>query len=481
MSTADLTPPAFGALLEPSRIVDAALAAFRGAEGLVVVTAHSRANVRWANSTVTTSGLSTGLDFYVVAIEAGAAATVFGSAFDAGSTAQVAAVVHAAQRAARVAAQRGPARDASPLAAPTPGDVSGPPFGDPPPRTSFAVFDRLLPTLAAAFERARHEERILYGFARHELSTVYLGTTRGLLRRWTQPTGSFELHAKSSDGQRTSWTGLSTPDFSDVDALALDASLAERLGWARRRIALPPGRYPTVLPPSSVADFLIYYAWSAGARPAFEGRSAFSGGSGLGGTRLGERLTRLPLNLRSHPAEPGLECVPFAHTAHSTDERSVFDGGCATEPTRLLEQGRIAGLFHTRASARQYAQPYTPAGDNLILDGGTPSLDAAALVAKVRRGLLLTSCWYLREVDPMSLLLTGLTRDGVYLIEDGEIVGEVNNFRFNVSPLDLLRHAEAAGATERCLSREWSDFFTRAAMPPLLAAEFHMSSVSEAL
>ena len=100
------------------------------------------------------------------------------------------------------------------------------------------------------------------------------------------------------------------------------------------------------------------------------------------------------------------------------------------------------------------------------------------VAATTGRGLLLTCLWYIREVDPATLLLTGLTRDGVYLVEDGEVVGEVNNFRFNESPVDLLSRASEAGRTEKTLPREWGDYFTRAAMPALRIPDFNMSSVS---
>ena len=115
-----------------------------------------------------------------------------------------------------------------------------------------------------------------------------------------------------------------------------------------------------------------------------------------------------------------------------------------------------------------------------MLTGGDDGRGTDDLVAGVRRGLLLTSQWYIREVDPMTLLLTGLTRDGVFLVENGEIVGAVNNFRFNMSPLDVLRQAADVGASEQTLSREWSDWFTRTVVPPMLVDGFHMSSVSQA-
>jgi predicted Zn-dependent protease len=112
------------------------------------------------------------------------------------------------------------------------------------------------------------------------------------------------------------------------------------------------------------------------------------------------------------------------------------------------------------------------------MTGGTDS--RADMIAATERGLLLTTLWYIRVVDPGVLLLTGLTRDGVYLIEDGQVTGAVNNFRFNESPLDLLRRVSQAGVSEVTLPREWGDWATRAAMPSLRIPDFHMSSVSQA-
>ena len=118
------------------------------------------------------------------------------------------------------------------------------------------------------------------------------------------------------------------------------------------------------------------------------------------------------------------------------------------------------------------------AADNLLMTGGQDSLQD--MIAGTERGLLLTTLWYMREVDPAVLLLTGLTRDGVYLVEDGEVTAAVNNFRFNESPLDLLRRATQAGVSELTLPREWGDWATRAQMPSLRIPDFHMSSVSQA-
>lgn len=379
-------------------------------------------------------------------------------------------LVRAAEAAARAA---GPAEDAQPLVT----DVSASPdFTDAPAETSSAVFADFAPALGEAFARARAGGRELYGFANHELTSTYLGTSTGLRLRHDQPNGTLELNAKSPDRSRSAWAGRSTRDFKDVDPAALDAELATRLGWAERRIELPAGRYETLLPPTAVADLLIYQLWSSTARDAVEGRTVFSKPGG--GTRLGETLSPLPLTLRSDPNEPGLESAPFVIAHSSGDDSSVFDNGLPIAPTDWVRDGKLERLITTRHTAELTRLPVAPGAGNLILDGGGErSLEE--MVASTERGLLLTCLWYIREVDPATLLLTGLTRDGVYLVENGEVVGEVNNFRFNESPVDLLSRASEAGRTEKTLPREWSDWFTRAAMPALRIPDFNMSSVSK--
>jgi predicted Zn-dependent protease len=216
--------------------------------------------------------------------------------------------------------------------------------------------------------------------------------------------------------------------------------------------------------------------WSSGARDAAEGRTVFSKPGG--GTRIGEKISPLALTLRSDPGEPGLESAPFVVAHASGGDSSVFDNGLQAGPVDWIADGTLRQLITTRHTAGLTGVPLAPAPDNLVLDGGgTRTLDE--MVAATERGLLLTCLWYIREVDPATLLLTGLTRDGVYLVEGGEVTGVVNNFRFNESPVDLLGRATEAGRTERTLPREWADWFTRAATPALRVPDFNMSSVSQ--
>jgi predicted Zn-dependent protease len=472
--------------------VEQALAAARSDDCVVIAEETSAANLRWARNTLTTNGVSDSRRLTVIAISRGAGGTRAGVVSRAGAGAtQIREIVAEAEEAA---AQSPPAEDAQalpdPAAAafgldndPAPaaaafGPNNGPGWDDPPARTEIAVLRGFAGALGEAFGAAASGARQLYGYAEHSTTSLLLGTSSGLRLRHDQPAGKVELNAKSADRARSAWAGTATRDFADVDVAGLEAGLARRLAWAQRRVELPAGRYETLLPPTAAADLLIYLYWSAGAKDAVDGRTVFSRPGG--GTRVGDRLARLPVTLRSDPGADGLQCPPFVIAYASNSRSSVFDNGLPLRPTDWIRDGELAALVQTRYSAGLSGLGVTPAIGNLILDapGAAGSLDD--LIAGTGRGLLLTSLWYIREVDPQTLLLTGLTRDGVYLVEHGEITGAVNNFRFNESPVTMLDRVTEAGATVPALPREWSDYFTRCAMPPLRVDGFNMSSVSQA-
>jgi predicted Zn-dependent protease len=446
-----------------SEVVERALALSR-ADGCVVLVEESRsANLRWANNTLTTNGAMRGRSVSVVSVVGESvgvrSATVVDSLED---------LVRASEQAARDAA---PAEDYGPLVE----GAAAQDFSDPAAETSPTVFSSFAPDLGAAFGAARSDGITLYGYASHDVTTSWLGSSSGLRLRHAQPTGYVELTGKSSGG--STWTGQHTRDWSDVSVPLLDGELRRRLGWGARTVALPPGRYETLLPPSCVADLMAYAYWTASGRSAAEGRTVFA--SPGGGTRVGEQLGPAGLRLWSDPYDPGLATQPFVTTTSSSAMTSVFDNGLPLGPTDWLADGALASLVQTRASARSTGSAVTPYVHNLAMDGGgTATTDE--LVASTGRGLLLTCLWYMREVDPETLLLTGLTRDGVYLVENGEVVGAVNNFRWNESPIGLLGRIREIGRTEATLPREWSDDFTWCRMPTLRIPDFNMSSVSQA-
>jgi predicted Zn-dependent protease len=455
-------------------LVELALSASTSDDCIVVADHRTSANLRWANNTLTTNGVMRGIDVTAVSFARKSGGVCVGTVSGSATTReQVEALVAAADAAARLAS---PAPDAHDLVA-DPADAS---WYDAPGETDIHIFDAFAPALGEAFGRARGAGRILYGFVDHHVTTTYVGSSTGLRLRHVQPTGHYACTGKTTDLTSSAWVGGATRDFVGVDALALEATLAERLGWGSRRIDLPAGRYDTILPPAAVADLMIYAYWSAGARDAHDGQSVYSRRGG--GTRIGETIARPEVTLYSDPAYGGLECAPHAVVEASGSDESVFDNGLPLGRTDWIDHGRLAALRQSRETADLTGQPVTPAIDNLVLevDGATGHLDD--VVAGTERGLLLTCLWYIRSVDPQTLLLTGITRDGVYLVENGEITGAVNNFRFNESPVDLLRRYTQASATGPAFSREWGDdFFSRTAMPALRVPDFNMSSVSQAM
>jgi predicted Zn-dependent protease len=451
------------------RVVDIALdaaARLGGAEETIVLVGDRVAtSLRWANNSMTTNGVSTARNTTVISIvrqgDTARVGTLTSAEVDPSAIEELVAASQAA------AASAPEARDAAPLLTgnTAPADWDAPIRG-----TGPEVFSDLTDPLARGFRGADQ----LYGFAQHALETTFLATSSGVRRRSTQPTGSVEINAKR-DGA-SAWVGVGTPDFAGVPTDSLLEQLSMRLDWAKRRVELPAGRYETILPPSAVADMMIYLVWSMRGRGAQEGRTALSAPDG--GTRVGEKLTDLPLTLYSDPTASGLPCTPFVATSSSSETLSIFDNGLNIGRVDWIRDGVINALAYSRAAAEEFSAPVAVAADNILMTGDSTEL--ADMIAATERGLLLTTLWYMREVDPTTLLLTGLTRDGVYLVEDGEVTAAVNNFRFNESPLDLLRRASQAGVSEPTLPREWGDWVTRAAMPSLRIPDFHMSSVSQA-
>lgn len=455
--------------------VEAALATSSARDCTVIVTESHEVNLRWAANALTTNGTMVRREATVVStadVEGGvSAASVSGPLAGAEDLTALVAQADAAAAGAPADEEARP-----PVEAVVDGSFTDPaePIGP----EDLAGFAR---DLGEAFTRAEDEGHLLFGFAEYRRSTVWLASGAGLRRRAVEPMGRVELNAKMPDLVNSAWVGQSTNDFTDVDVAALHADLRTRLGWGERRVDLPPGDYETILPPGAVVDLLIYAGWTMSARDAEEGRNVFAGAE-RGSTRVGERLATLPVTMSGDPGEASLPVAPFAVVPSSMPGMtSVFDNGEPLQRVDWIRDGVLTDLIRTRAGMTRAGLegPLRFPVDNLVVDaGGSATLEE--MVAGTERGLLLTCLWYIREVDPQTLLLTGLTRDGVYLIEDGQVTAAVNNFRFNESPISLLGRATEAGAAQRVLCREWNDWFTKSIAPPLRIPDFTMSTVSQA-
>ncbi|ONI76333.1 hypothetical protein ALI144C_37390 [Actinosynnema sp. ALI-1.44] len=423
-------------------VVADALAASSGS-CVVIADDIATLNVRWARDRVTTNGSVRSRRVTVAAIAGSSVGVVSHS----GAIADPGDLVRAAERIAR---RVPPAEDAAPLVVSASSDWDAPPA-----ETSLRVLDALLPELAEAFTAPSGQ---LSGYAEHSVRSTYVGSTAGTRLRDVRQAGLVDLVAHA-DGT-SSWAGARATD----SLPDLVSQVHRGLGWARRRTSLPEDDYEVLLAPSCVADLMLRLYGAAGMRAALDGYSPLA---------LGDRLSSIPLTLRSDPAIPGLSCSPFVVARSSGETLSVFDTGLPLAPTEWMSDGVLRALVQTRHTARTSGHPVTPEIGNLVLSGpGNRSL--SEMIAATRRGIVITSLWYLREVDPRRLLLTGTTRDGVYLVEDGEVVAAVDDFRLNESPVELLGRITEVGQTEPALPREWGDVEVLTAMPPLRVSNIHL-------
>ena len=457
-------------MISAQDLVEKILARSTTDDCIVVVKDSTQANLRWASSTLTTNGVIQERSVTVIAFVA-----VGGSMASGGVTrtnideGDIDSILGEAKAAALAA---GEAEDFAPLAK----DVSFGNWSAPHIPTGPEVFSTFAPDLGEMMHRSKSDAIELFGYAEHTHETLWVGSKGGMRLRHDSPIGRVEMTGKSHQRSRSTWNGVETHDFKDVSVATIDAAIRQRLAWQAKKIDLPAGRYDTIFPSGSIADIYVYMMWVSGGRDAFEGQSVFSKNGG--GTRVGEKLSNVGFQLFSDPAHPRLGGSPFVSAAVSDPFSSVFDNGEKKSRVDWFKDGVLQSLVQTRASAKLTSLPYTPMGDNLIMsvDGGSGNLED--LIKKVDHGLLLTTLWYIRMVDPNTLLLTGLTRDGVYYVKDGEVQGSTNNFRWNDSPVSALSRLSHAGATEWTQPREWAGDVTNMSVPPMVIKDFNMSTVS---
>jgi predicted Zn-dependent protease len=456
----------------PQELIERAISLSTADGCAVIVRDVSRADLRWARTTLTTNGESTALDITVIAFSRSATGTATASIGRAApDLADLSALVREAEAAAREAQD---ADDAFPLVT---GDGIDPTWNEPAEPTSGAIFGALAQRLGEAFAGNTAIEH--FGYAEHVSTTTWLGTSTGIRRRFVQPEGRLEMTGKSDGRTRSSWWGAATTDFTDVNPADGAAYLAKSLGWQARRVEIAPGRHDAILTSSAVGDLMVDLWWSAAGRDATEGRSVFSRPGG--GTRIGDRIGISGISLSSNPDEPGMPSADFMATGTTSSFASVFDNGMALPRVDWIADGILRNLITTRQFADESGLALAAPADvvRMQVDSGFGSLED--LVARTSRGLLVTCLWYNRLVDPQTLLLTGLTRDGVYEVRDGEIVGAAGNFRFNDSPVSILQRITDSTTTSRTMPREFGDYANRVAMPALAVSDFHFSTASEAL
>ena len=456
--------------LTTSQAVEVALELLGPDGGVAIGEVSASTNLRWANSQLTTNG-----SMQETSLSVAAFVPVDGGLGCGISSAQVRTRediqnLIAAGRTSAIAG--GASEDAEAL-------IEGPTsdnFHDTPVGADSSGVAHIAGSLGEAMRDAGAE---FFGYAEQSTDTMYVATSSGTRLRFSQSTSRFELCAKSHDRQRSAWSGQGGTTLTDVDVATHSDAVLRGLGHQLNKIDLEPGHHNVTLSSSAVADLMIYLLWTASAREAAQGRSVFSKAGG--GTRIGEQLSKRNLTIATDPKLSGLETFDRVVNLGSSSMSSSFDTGLPIGRTEVIENGVLRALGSSRFAAKEAGLPVTALADNIeVVDAqGHGTIEQTA--ARMGDGLLITCLWYIREVDPQSLLLTGLTRDGVYVVRGGEVIGAANNFRFNDSPVSMLNRITDAGNAVNCLPREWADWFTRSRVAPLVIEGFNLSTRSDAI
>ena len=323
--------------------------------------------------------------------------------------------------------------------------------------------ERMARGAAAAIKAASSRQLVAAGFTRTTAQVEALGNSKGLFAYHRSTAASFSTTIRTADGTGSGWAGRAARRISEVDYAGAAAIAAEKAIASRAPRQLAPGNYPAILEPACVANLLDLLLGGMDERRADEGRSYFAGPRG--GTRLGETLFGKEVDIRSDPAHSSCAARPWSGE------------GLPQRPRAWIEHGRVASLSCDRFWAAKKKVDPVPRAPNTLMAGGQGTL--ADLIRSTRKGVLVTSLWYIRSVDPQTMLYTGLTRDGVFWIENGEIAYPVNNFRWNESPVSVLKKIDAMSASAPIPER--GSETPSSMVPALRVSQFAFTSVSDAV
>jgi predicted Zn-dependent protease len=322
--------------------------------------------------------------------------------------------------------------------------------------------DRARAALTALEPTRKAGDLKVAGFIIVNADSNALGNNTGLFAYNRDTTANYTLTVRTDDGTGSGWAGAEHPDWNRLDFPGLAAHAINKARLSRDPVAIEPGRYTVILEPQAVGDLVQLMAFALAARSADEGRSAFAKKGG--GNKIGEKIVDNRVTIFSDPQDPQLLAQPF-------------DGqGLPLSRQVWVENGVLKQLFYSRFWAQKQGKQPTGFPSSVKMQGGTTSMDD--MIKSTPRGILVTRLWYLRQVDPRTILYTGLTRDGTFLIENGKISKAIKNFRFNESPLFLLNNVEAIGPAVRLGGTEAGG---PVVMPAIKARDFNFTSLSDAV
>ena len=318
-------------------------------------------------------------------------------------------------------------------------------------------------TAAYSIEESRKKKLVAAGFFTDNASFEAIANSNGVFGHQETTGLDFTCTVRTEDGRGSGWVKRSANDVARFDAREASNVAIEKALRSVDAKALEPGRYTVILEPAATSDLIGYMMSGFDARQADEGRSFLSKKGG--GTRLGEKLFDEQVNIWADPWNPDVPVLPWDTQTMLPRERMA-----------LVKDGKVSALDYSLFWAKKQGVRAVGAPGNIIMAGTNKS--TADLIASTKKGILVTRTWYIRLVDPQSVLLTGLTRDGTFYIENGKIKYPIKNFRFNESPVTMLNNIEEIGKPQIIGGDEVQYAM---AIPPMKVRDFNFTSLSDAV
>jgi predicted Zn-dependent protease len=441
---------------EAKKLIDRVLAMSSAEETLLAVNGTETANLRFARNTATTSGAQSSTSLAITASFGKRSGTVTTSQFDDDSLQRA---LRSAEEIAKVSPEN---PEAMPVLAPQPYAQGNAYFED----AAAASPEWRASSVDTAIALSKKKDVVSAGFVETRAAMQAVATSKGLFGYDRFTSADYNLTARTPDGSGSGWASKSFNELRLLDPPRLANAAIDKAAMAKAPVGIEPGKYTVVLEPAALADLMAYMLFSGNARQADEGRSAFSKKGG--GNRIGEQIVGEKVTIYSDPAHPLAPTISF-------------DGqGLPIERNLWVEKGVLKDLFYSRFWAQKMNRKPTGGPANLIMDGGTATMED--LIAGTERGVLVTRFWYIRQLDPQTILVTGLTRDGLFLIEKGKVTRPVKNMRWNESPIVAFNNIDAMTPSERVVSGEGIGGQGLALVcPAARIREFTFSSSSDAV
>ncbi len=421
---------------------------FATAEACTVnISGNAGGNIRYARNTVSTAGATEDLSLVVTALYGKRSGTATANQFD---PATLERTVRAAEALAKLAPE-------DPESMPPLGPQQYTPIPEAYSEGTAKVSPEYRALVAeASIGPARERGCVAAGFLQDGGGWQAMANSAGLFAYHRATSLNFSVTMRTEDGTGSGYVERDVNDATRFDGAAASAIAIEKAVASREAKAIEPGKYTVIMEPLAAVDLIQPLLFSLNARQADEGRSPLSKQGG--GTRLGEKLVDDAVSIWSDPWHPEVPGSPWT------------GDGRPQQKTSWVDKGVVQNLFYSRYWAEKQGKPATPFPSNFLMEGGSASLEQ--LIRETARGVLVTRFWYIRFVDPQTLLLTGLTRDGTFYVEDGKIKHAVKNFRFNESPIIMLNNVDALGKPVRMQGN---------LVPPMRIRDFTFTSLSDAV